>query len=118
MCRFIGVRCFTITVGPEKSAGRARSLWAHIQESSEFPSHRFDLDRNLNWSNTTIQNVPTGKHDQFYPTRLATNLCSGNVASGGDGAMGGAGETRKGFLVLETNYKIYAYTCEFSSLFP
>lgn len=29
--------------------------------------------------------------------------------------MGGAGETRKGFLVLETNYKIYAYTCEFQS---
>jgi hypothetical protein len=26
--------------------------------------------------------------------------------------MGGAGETRKGFLVLETNYKVYAYTCE------
>jgi hypothetical protein len=32
--------------------------------------------------------------------------------------MGGAGETRKGFLVLETNYKIYAYTCEFSSSKP
>jgi hypothetical protein len=32
-------------------------------------------------------------------------------------ASGGAGgtEMRKGFLVLETNYKVYAYTCECAS---
>jgi hypothetical protein len=30
--------------------------------------------------------------------------------TGGGGA--GTSEMRKGFLVLETNYKVYAYTCE------
>ncbi|KAJ9100937.1 hypothetical protein QFC19_005333 [Naganishia cerealis] len=50
------------------------------------------------------------RHDQFFPTGLATTLCSG--ASGvtvGDG-MGSAADGGKGFLILETNYKIYAYT--------
>ena len=68
------------------------------------------------------QDTPRGKHPQFYPTGLSTTLCSGTQASGGDGSMmtggGGAGtsEMRKGFLVLETNYKVYAYTCEYRSL--
>lgn len=50
---------------------------------------------------------PTGKrHDQFYPTGLATTLCAGSSA-GVESGEGG-----KGFLILETNYKVYAYTCE------
>lgn len=50
--------------------------------------------------------VPTTgqKHDQFFPTRLATTLCSA-------GSSGGGEDTHGGFLILETNYKIYAYTC-------
>jgi len=32
------------------------------------------------------------------------------MMTGGGGA--GTSEMRKGFLVLETNYKVYAYTCE------
>ncbi len=52
------------------------------------------------------------KHQQFYPTRLATSLCSGGAgASSGAGASAGTGAADKGFLILETNYKIYAYTC-------
>jgi len=49
------------------------------------------------------------KYDQFFPTHLATSLCSGdaNVSTSQS-----ADETR--FLILETNYKIYAYTCESS----
>ena len=45
------------------------------------------------------------KSDQFFPTHLATSLTSGaatTLESGDD----------KKFLILETNYKIYAYTCE------
>jgi transcription initiation factor TFIIH subunit 4 len=45
------------------------------------------------------------KSDQFFPTHLATSLTSGaatTLESGDD----------KKFLILETNYKIYAYTCK------
>lgn len=45
--------------------------------------------------------------DYFYPTHLATTLCSGDLA----GQMGGVEGEEKRFLILETNYKIYAYTC-------
>ncbi|KAI5449050.1 RNA polymerase II transcription factor B 52 kDa subunit [Naganishia albida] len=50
--------------------------------------------------------LPSGKrHDQFYPTGLATTLCAGSGA-----VDGGVHEGGKGFLILETNYKVYAYT--------
>lgn len=45
--------------------------------------------------------------DQFYPTHLATSLCSGDV-----GSLGSQTADEKRFLILETNYKIYAYTGE------
>lgn len=46
------------------------------------------------------------KSSQFYPTSLATSLCSG-------GAIASANmNVDKRFLILETNYKVYAYTCE------
>ncbi|GHJ90361.1 hypothetical protein NliqN6_6763 [Naganishia liquefaciens] len=48
------------------------------------------------------------KHDQFFPTALATTLCSGASGAAGEGI--GGGQDGKGFLILETNYKIYAYT--------
>ncbi|ORX37154.1 transcription factor Tfb2-domain-containing protein [Kockovaella imperatae] len=49
-----------------------------------------------------VNGVPS---DQFFPTHLATSLCSGNTITS---ASQSADEKR--FLVLETNYKIYAYT--------
>lgn len=78
--------------------------------------------------------IDTANHKQYFPTRLATTLTSGASAlrsvssgfdaaiagtSGGGAAMGGSGagagdpETsgqHKGFIILETNYRIYAYT--------
>lgn len=41
---------------------------------------------------------------QFFPTHLATSLCSGDTTSRTQSA------DDKRFLILETNYKIYAYT--------
>ncbi|WVR06593.1 hypothetical protein IAU60_003625 [Kwoniella sp. DSM 27419] len=43
--------------------------------------------------------------DQFFPTHLATALCSGDAV-----ATKGRDADEKRFLILETNYKIYAYT--------
>ena len=45
--------------------------------------------------------------DRFLPTHLATSLCSGDA-----GTLGSATADEKRFIILETNYKIYAYTCE------
>jgi transcription initiation factor TFIIH subunit 4 len=45
------------------------------------------------------------KSDQFFPTHLATSLTSGAATTLESG-------DEKKFLILETNYKIYAYTCE------
>lgn len=64
---------------------------------------------------------------QYFPTRLATTLTSGasalrSVSSGFDAAIadgsnnnamageGGGGGDHKGFIILETNFRIYAYT--------
>ena len=41
---------------------------------------------------------------RFYPTRLALNIASGE-SKGGGGEGGG-----EGFIVAETNYRVYAYT--------
>jgi transcription initiation factor TFIIH subunit 4 len=53
---------------------------------------------------------------RFYPTRLATTLTSDASAlrqsaiGGGLSAAGGASSESSGFIVLETNYRLYAYT--------
>ncbi|CAH1782954.1 unnamed protein product [Owenia fusiformis] len=44
------------------------------------------------------------KSQRYYPTRLAINLVSGLNQSSADAH-------REGFLVVETNYRVYAYTC-------
>ncbi|KAK7747486.1 RNA polymerase II transcription factor B 52 kDa subunit [Cytospora paraplurivora] len=78
--------------------------------------------------------IDTANHKQYFPTRLATTLTSGasalrSVSSGFDAAIagaggapgaaageadssggGGGGGVHKGFIILETNYRIYAYT--------
>ncbi|RSH90861.1 RNA polymerase II transcription factor B 52 kDa subunit [Saitozyma podzolica] len=69
------------------------------------------------------RNADGRKSDHFFPTHLATGLCSGDEGggigtAGTTGAGGSAGSTvlakeageEKRFLILETNYKIYAYT--------
>ncbi|KAL4218784.1 General transcription factor IIH subunit 4 [Mactra antiquata] len=43
------------------------------------------------------------KEKRYYPTRLAINLASGLSSITSD-------SNRKGFIVVETNYRIYAYT--------
>ncbi|WRT68056.1 uncharacterized protein IL334_005031 [Kwoniella shivajii] len=48
---------------------------------------------------------PSPDSDQFFPTHLATALCSGDAV-----ATKGQDADEKRFLILETNYKIYAYT--------
>jgi transcription initiation factor TFIIH subunit 4 len=55
---------------------------------------------------------PTSR--RFYPTRLATTLTSDagalrSVSAGFDNALRSA-DGGKGFIVIETNYRIYAYT--------
>lgn len=58
---------------------------------------------------------------RYYPTRLATTLTSGNAAIAGLGSkqlaaadmnktMTEEEESNQGFVILETNYRVYAYT--------
>ncbi|KAI9025300.1 RNA polymerase II transcription factor B subunit 2 [Phycomyces nitens] len=63
-----------------------------------------------------------GGSRRYYPTRLATTLTSGNAALAGAAPKNSTGhETGKtpaadeeegdqGFMILETNYRVYAYT--------
>ena len=58
--------------------------------------------------------MPSSAPTQFFPTRLATTLTSDvsalrSVADGFDAAMS-ASSGSKGFIIIETNYRIYAYT--------
>ncbi|KAI9476627.1 RNA polymerase II transcription factor B subunit 2 [Zychaea mexicana] len=56
---------------------------------------------------------------RYYPTRLATTLTSGSLAitgaalrnvTAGDTSKAPAAGGEQGFVILETNYRIYAYT--------
>lgn len=66
--------------------------------------------------------IDTNNAGQYFPTRLATTLTSGASAlrsvssgfdaainTGADGGADGSGQS-KGFIILETNYRVYAYT--------
>ena len=53
--------------------------------------------------------------DTYYPTRLATTLTSDagalrSASAGFDSALSSSTTNDKGFVVIETNYRIYAYT--------
>ena len=51
---------------------------------------------------------------KFYPTRLATTLTSDSPAlrasTSGSTVSNSSGEVTDGFIVIETNYRLYAYT--------
>jgi transcription initiation factor TFIIH subunit 4 len=58
--------------------------------------------------------TPSSSPTQFYPTRLSTTLTSDasalrSISSGFDNALRSASGS-KGFIVIETNYRLYAYT--------
>jgi transcription initiation factor TFIIH subunit 4 len=58
--------------------------------------------------------IPPSTPTQFFPTRLATTLTSDasalrSVSAGFDAALT-AGGSSKGFIIIETNYRLYAYT--------
>lgn len=69
-----------------------------------------------------IIHSPSPKSTYFYPTRLATTLTSDagalrNASVGFDSALhstsgpyNGENPNRSGFIVVETNYRLYAYT--------
>ncbi|KAG8858769.1 RNA polymerase II transcription factor B 52 kDa subunit [Tulasnella sp. 330] len=50
------------------------------------------------------QNPPS-----IYPTRLSTTLTSGTSNAASSSSTSGSG-VRQGFIILETNYRLYAYT--------
>lgn len=59
--------------------------------------------------------VPSHQPQQYFPTRLATTLTSSSSAlrsvSEGFAAVAGAeGGAARGSIILETNYRVYAYT--------
>ncbi|KAK1248480.1 hypothetical protein MKX08_006700 [Trichoderma sp. CBMAI-0020] len=72
--------------------------------------------------------IPQHKRSMFFPTRLATTLTSGGnslrtISEGVTaatqsaqtsqqslGPLGGGGEQQSGSVVIETNYRLYAYT--------
>ena len=48
--------------------------------------------------------------DRFYPTRLATTLTSDAIALRGSSVESANSSDSKGYIVIETNYRVYAYT--------
>lgn len=64
-------------------------------------------------SNLGLIYMPPSNSSQFFPTRLATTLTSDasalrSISGGFDEAMRNA--TGPGFIIIETNYRLYAYT--------
>ena len=49
------------------------------------------------------------KSQRYYPTRLAIDLASGLQSTD---LSSKSTSTSNGYIVVETNYRIYAYTCE------
>ena len=59
--------------------------------------------------------IPPESSDYFFPTRLSTTLTSDSsalrsVSAGFDAALTSSSDGAKGFIVIETNYRLYAYT--------
>ncbi|PZC76209.1 hypothetical protein B5X24_HaOG204889 [Helicoverpa armigera] len=49
------------------------------------------------------------KAGRFYPTRLALNIAAVRGGSAG-GAVSAAAPAQRGYILVETNYRVYAYT--------
>jgi transcription initiation factor TFIIH subunit 4 len=68
-----------------------------------------------NLSDLGLIYIPPSSPTQIFPTRLATTLTSDSsalrsISSGFDTAISSATSGSKGFIVIETNYRLYAYT--------
>lgn len=53
------------------------------------------------------------KIKRYYPTKLAIELASGLTTGSPSDNSGVPDEIQSGFLVVETNYRVYAYTSLF-----
>ncbi|KAG9092204.1 RNA polymerase II transcription factor B 52 kDa subunit [Ceratobasidium sp. UAMH 11750] len=54
--------------------------------------------------------VPYNSNKSFYPTRLATTLTSSLPPLASSTNTTGGAPAERGFIILETNYRLYAYT--------
>ncbi|KAG8736941.1 RNA polymerase II transcription factor B 52 kDa subunit [Ceratobasidium sp. 414] len=54
--------------------------------------------------------VPYNSNKSFYPTRLATTLTSSLPPLASSINTTGGASAERGFIILETNYRLYAYT--------
>lgn len=84
--------------------GRAYSIKALNQEQQKMIG---------NLSNLGLIYTPAPNSLQFFPTRLATTLTSDasalrSISGGFDSAM--RNSSGSGFIIIETNYRLYAYT--------
>ena len=69
-----------------------------------FGSERYDCE--YLWKLLTSPSKPTSR--RFNPTRLATTLTSSSPPL--PTSTGGSSGPQEGFIILETNYRVYAYT--------
>lgn len=69
-----------------------------------FGSERYDCE--YLWKLLTSPSKPTSR--RFNPTRLATTLTSSSPPL--PTSTGGSSGLQEGFIILETNYRVYAYT--------
>ncbi|TAQ90558.1 hypothetical protein B7494_g1135 [Chlorociboria aeruginascens] len=85
--------------------GRAYSTTTLTEAQTKMLSHLVDFG---------LVYIPPSMPTQFFPTRLATTLTSDasalrSVSAGFDAALTAATGS-KGFIIIETNYRLYAYT--------
>ena len=85
--------------------GRAYSITTLTESQKQMLSHLVDFG---------LIYIPSSTSTQFFPTRLATTLTSDasalrSVSAGFDAALTAATGS-KGFIIIETNYRLYAYT--------
>lgn len=73
-----------------------------------------DVQREILWDflNLGIVYLPDEDSKYFYPTRLATTLTSSNSSaiSNASKTLGSSLQSSGGYIVIETNFRVYAYT--------
>ena len=85
--------------------GRAYSIMTLTESQTQMLAHLVDFG---------LIYITSSTYNQFFPTRLATTLTSDasalrSVSAGFDAALTAASGS-KGFIIIETNYRLYAYT--------